>query len=68
MPFFERCRRTREWANLKVAYLLPRRLKYWVVIHEINRIIPPDQIVPDYTLDEILKALDYEKSNDAQSS
>lgn len=57
MSIMERLRRTREWANLKVAAHLPKQLRYWVTVVELGKATRNSQNVPATPLDEILQNL-----------
>lgn len=57
----ERLRRTRDWAALEVAVRLPRRIRYWVAIHEIGKATKTSKNVPATPVDEVLRNLDRPK-------
>lgn len=40
MTFRERVRRTGEWAAIKVAWALPRRILYWAAVRAAVRVEP----------------------------
>lgn len=60
MSTMERLRRTREWANIKVAEMLPQRLKYWVTMLELAKATRESKEIPATPFDEILKNLQKE--------
>jgi hypothetical protein len=37
MSFAERLRRTKEWLELKIARMLPKGIRYWVLVVEDGR-------------------------------
>jgi hypothetical protein len=58
MAFRERLRRTADWCDYEIAYHLPKRVKYWAVIHVGSQVttqarpeVPTDAI----TLMEVLE-------------
>jgi hypothetical protein len=58
MSFVERLRRTRDKAFCDFAYILPRRLKYWVTIHNINYVAyKTGGVVGSITVDELMKTM-----------
>lgn len=54
MDLTERFRRTRDLAAMRVAWRLPRRVRYWVFA---TARIPSDVVVPNATLTD---AMEYE--------
>lgn len=58
MPFRERLRRTADWCDSTVAYHLPKRVKYWAVVHvgaHVTTQVDPNLIVPEVRLMEVLE-------------
>jgi hypothetical protein len=55
MALAERLRRTREWATLKVAHRLPRKLAYWSFIDTGTRYMTTDEVVPDVKYMDLLQ-------------
>lgn len=58
LPFRERLRRTADWFDSEIAFHLPKRVKYWAVIHVGSHVttqnkldVPTDAI----TLMEVLE-------------
>lgn len=54
MSLRERFARTGEWALLKIAHHIPRRLAYWVLIDTGGRHLAND-VVPDVTFMTVLE-------------
>lgn len=55
MTFMERLRRTRDSLTCNLAYRLPKRLKYWVTIHNINHVAAKTGlVVGSITVDELM--------------
>lgn len=54
----EKLSRTRDWVNMKAAGFLPKRLRYWVTIHELAKGVADSEHVPNTKLDEILSKLE----------
>lgn len=61
MSFKERLRRTRDWAAIKVASRLPKRVRYWTAIQEMAHATQASPNIPATPLDEVLKNLDAPK-------
>lgn len=63
MKLSERLRRTRDWAAMKAAGKLPKRIKYWAAIQSVAAVTMklPDRVVGSITVDEILGNLDRPK-------
>ena len=61
MTFAERLRRTRDWAAITVAVMLPLRVRYWVTLSEIGRATMDSPAIMDTPLDDILNNLDKPK-------
>jgi hypothetical protein len=58
MAFRERLRRTADWCDSTIAYHLPKRVKYWAVVHvgaHVTTQVDPNLIVPDVTLLNVLE-------------
>lgn len=58
MTLRERLRRTADWADMTIAYHLPKRVKYWAVIHvgaHVTTQVNPNLIVPDVRFMEVLE-------------
>lgn len=58
MPFRERLRRTADWCDFTIAYHLPKRVKYWAVVHvgaHVTTQVEPNLIVPDVKFMDVLK-------------
>lgn len=58
MTFRERLRRTADWCDSTIAYHLPKRVKYWAVVHvgaHVTTQVDPNVIVPDVRLMEVLE-------------
>jgi hypothetical protein len=61
LPLGERILRTRDWAAQKTGSYLPKRVCYWVTLHEIAKATRDSDNVPATPLEEILKNLDRPK-------
>lgn len=58
MSLRERLRRTADWCDSTIAYHLPKRVKYWAVVHvgaHVTTQVDPTLIVPDVRLMEVLE-------------
>lgn len=58
MTLRERLRRTADWCDSTIAYHLPKRVKYWAVVHvgaHVTTQVDPNLIVPDVTLLDVLE-------------
>lgn len=58
MSLRERLRRTADWCDSTVAYHLPKRVKYWAVVHvgaHVTTQVDPNLVVPDVRLMEVLE-------------
>jgi len=55
MSLRERLNRTGEWAVIKIAHRLPRRLAYWSFIDTGVRYMKHDEIVPEVTYTDLLQ-------------
>lgn len=58
MTLRERLRRTADWCDSTIAYHLPKRVKYWAVVHvgsHVTTQVDPNLIVPDVRLMEVLE-------------
>lgn len=62
MTTLDRLRCTRDWAALKTAANLPKRVRYWTTLVEIGKATSSSPNIPAVTLDELLKNLDTPKS------
>jgi hypothetical protein len=58
MAFKERINRTKEWAALAVAVMLPKRVRYWVTVSEIAKATIDSPNIPATPLEEIMRALE----------
>lgn len=60
MSFIERLRRTRDWAALAVAGLLPLRIRYWTTVREISKasIKDPEAVIPELTIMDVMENLE----------
>lgn len=61
MTLPERLRRTRDWAAMKIASRLPKRVRYWTALQEIGKATMHSPEVPATTLDQVLRNLDAPK-------
>jgi hypothetical protein len=58
MTLRERLRRTADWCDSTIAYHLPKRVKYWAVVHvgaHVTTQVDPNLIVPDVRLIQVLE-------------
>lgn len=58
MSLRERLRRTADWCDSTIAYHLPKRVKYWAVVHvgaHVTTQVDPNLIVPDVRFLEVLE-------------
>lgn len=58
MSLRERLRRTADWCDSTMAYHLPKRVKYWAVVHvgaHVTTQVDPNLIVPEVTLCDVLE-------------
>ena len=57
MTLTERLRRTKEWAAMKVAGMIPARIKYWAAVQQIAAAstVDPNKVVPEMDLEYILR-------------
>lgn len=58
LPLRERLRRTADWCDSEIAYHLPKRIKYWAVIHvgsHVTTQVTPDVPTDGITLMEVLE-------------
>lgn len=58
MSIRERLRRTADWCDSTIAYHLPKRVKYWAVVHvgaHVTTQVDPNLIAPDVRLMEVLE-------------
>lgn len=63
MSFRERLARTRELAWMKAAYRMPRRLRYWGIIHETvaySQAYPGDE-VPAIAVTDVLAHVEMQR-------
>ena len=58
MALPERLRRTSEWAVMRIAHRLPRRLAYWSYIDSGVRTMRPDDVVPEVGYTDLLQRMD----------
>lgn len=62
MSLRERLRRTRDWAAMTVAGLLPLRVRFWATMQELGHATAKSPNVPATTLEEILRDMNRPKS------
>ena len=57
MTLTERLRRTKEWAAMKVAGMIPAHIKYWAAVQQIAAAstVDPNKVVPEMDLEYILR-------------
>jgi hypothetical protein len=60
----ERLRRTRDWAAMELAAILPVRLKYYVTLQQIGKATMDSPNVPATKLEDILRKLEMPKGID----
>lgn len=59
----ERFRRTRDWVAMRVASMLPQRVRYWAALGEIGKAVKDSPDVTATRLEDILKNLEPYKTN-----